>query len=65
MKEFYCEIRNRWGNVVYSYTDIDGGWDGKSNSGQTVAPGVYFYYIQAKTEGDQEIVQQGAITVKQ
>jgi gliding motility-associated-like protein len=65
MKEFYCEIRNRWGNVVYSYTDVSGGWDGKSKSGQTVSPGVYFYYIQALSEGDQEIVQQGAITVKQ
>jgi gliding motility-associated-like protein len=64
VKEFYCEIRNRWGNVVYSYTDPAGGWDGKSKAGQVVAQGVYFYYIQALSDGDQEIVQQGAITVK-
>ena len=26
--DFHCWIYNRWGNLVYEYTDPGGGWDG-------------------------------------
>ena len=30
VKTFECTILNRWGNLIYEYTDPAGGWDGKN-----------------------------------
>lgn len=38
-------IYNRWGHEVYSYNGLDLQWDGKSNQGQNLSEGVYFYFI--------------------
>ena len=40
-------IVNRWGNVMFEWTDPSLGWDGKYK-GKAVSPGVYFYVIEAK-----------------
>ena len=44
--EFHCWIFNRWGSLVYEFTDPEGGWDGKYR-GRYVDAGVYFYVITA------------------
>lgn len=64
--EFHCWIFNRWGNLVYEYTDPGGGWDG-TYRGQPVDTGVYYYVISAKGgDGkvwDNEKESRGAITI--
>ncbi len=45
--EFKATIFNRWGQKLYSWTDINGGWDGKVN-GRLVKNGVYFVNVVAK-----------------
>jgi gliding motility-associated-like protein len=45
--EFRAVILNRWGNKLYEWTDIDGGWDGTYH-GSVVKDGVYFVVIKAK-----------------
>ena len=45
--EFHAYIFNRWGQKLYEWTDIDGGWDGKYN-GKPVKDGVYFVLVKAK-----------------
>jgi gliding motility-associated-like protein len=45
--EIELSILNRWGNVMFTTTDINGGWNGKSN-GLDAEPGVYFYTFKAK-----------------
>ena len=45
--EFHGYISNRWGKVLYEWTDIDGGWDGTYN-GKDVKQGVYYATIKAK-----------------
>lgn len=45
--EFKATIFNRWGQKLYSWTDINGGWDGKVN-GRVVKNGVYFVNVVAK-----------------
>ncbi len=45
--EFEATIFNRWGQKLYSWTDISGGWDGKYK-GKDVKQGVYFVLVKAK-----------------
>jgi gliding motility-associated-like protein len=45
--EFHAYIYNRWGQMLYDWTDSEGGWDGKTN-GRDVKEGVYFVLVKAK-----------------
>jgi gliding motility-associated-like protein len=41
--DFQMEILNRWGNVVYSFTQDNPFFSGKDISGNDLIEGVYFY----------------------
>ena len=45
--EFHCWVYNRWGRLVYEWTDPAKGWDGTFN-GRPAAEGAYFYVIRAR-----------------
>ena len=45
--EFHAYIFNRWGQKLYEWTDIDGGWNGTFH-GNPVGDGVYFVLVKAK-----------------
>lgn len=45
--EFRAIIYNRWGQKLYEWTDLNGGWDGTFN-GSPVKQGTYFVLIKAK-----------------
>ena len=62
--EFHCSILNRWGNVIYEYSDPAGGWNGRSKSGDVVEEGTYFYIIDATFEGGREIKEHGFIQLQ-
>lgn len=47
ISEFQATILNRWGRVVYSWSNPQQGWDGNIN-GKPAAEGTYFYVITAK-----------------
>ena len=44
---FKAVIFNRWGQKLYSWDNIEGGWDGKFH-GKTVPDGVYFVVVNAR-----------------
>ena len=46
LREFHCWVYNRWGHLVYDWTDPAKGWDGTIN-GRPAAEGAYFYVIRA------------------
>ena len=46
LREFHCWVYNRWGKLVYEWTDPSKGWDGTIN-GRPAAEGAYFYVIRA------------------
>ena len=58
---FQCAIYNRWGNLMGKYDDPDFMWEGTNLNGQAASAGVYFYVIQAVTNGGHEINKQGKI----
>jgi subtilisin-like proprotein convertase family protein len=61
--EFECVILNRWGNMIYSYTDPAGGWNGKTSDGKLVEEGNYFYKINATFDGGIAIEKHGFVFV--
>ena len=60
--EFHCWIYNRWGNLVYEYTDPDGGWDG-TYRGKLVDTGVYYYVVTALGSDGVKYKKRGAISI--
>lgn len=44
--QFDCWVYNRWGHMVYHWTDPAKGWDGTIN-GRPAAVGAYYYIIKA------------------
>jgi subtilisin-like proprotein convertase family protein len=61
--EFECVILNRWGNVIYTFTNPAGTWDGKTSDGKLVEEGNYFYRINATFDGGVEIEKHGFVYV--
>ena len=45
--EFHAYIFNRWGQKIYDWTDINGGWDGTWN-GKDVKDETYYVLVKAK-----------------
>lgn len=46
LREFHCWVYNRWGKLVYEWSDPAKGWDG-TIGGRPAAAGAYFYVIRA------------------
>lgn len=63
LTDFTCTIVNRWGNLIYEFTDPNSGWSGQTMSGNIVEEGVYFYIIKAKLESGDDLTKQGFIQV--
>lgn len=63
ISEFYGQIFNRWGEVIFEWSNIGGGWDGRTLAGKEIEAGTYFYIISA-TGIDGEIYNyKGAVTL--
>lgn len=45
--EFHCWVYNRWGRLVYEWTDPAKGWNGTIN-GRPAPEGAYYYVIRAR-----------------
>lgn len=60
--KFSCWIFNRWGQMLYHWTDPAQGWDGKKG-GRYVSPGVYFYVIEAEGSDGIHYKKKGDINV--
>jgi gliding motility-associated-like protein len=63
LKTFNCTILNRWGQTIREYDDPAFMWDGKDESGDDVVEGVYFYIAKAVSNGGNEILKQGNVTL--
>jgi gliding motility-associated-like protein len=63
IKTFNCTILNRWGQVIREYDNPAFMWDGKDESGDDVLEGVYFYIVKAISNGGNEIMKHGNVTL--
>ena len=60
--EFKAAVFNRWGQKLYSWTDVSKGWNGRIN-GHLVNDGVYFLVVNAKGADGRKYNIRKAITV--
>ncbi|MDF1673959.1 MAG: gliding motility-associated C-terminal domain-containing protein, partial [Vicingaceae bacterium] len=58
-----CEVYNRWGQLMYSWDNVKGAWDGRTLSGSEVPDGTYFYIIQAEGDDGTEYFQKGGFSL--
>ena len=58
--QFRMTIYDRWGEVVFTSTDKNGGWDGRIN-GQLAQPGQYMYRIEVTDTTGLKTVRTGAV----
>ena len=63
IKELSCSIFDRWGVKVSEWNTLDGGWDGKTESGNMANDGVYFYIIKATGLNEKIINEHGFLTL--
>jgi PKD repeat protein len=64
-KSFDIVVTNRWGNIVHEGKDQKGKllWNGKTDGGDNVSDGVYFYKLTATLLSNDKVVRNGFITV--
>lgn len=60
--EFHCWIYNRWGALLYEFTDPNGGWDGRYK-GRLVDTGVYYYVVTATGSDGVKYKKRGDINI--
>ncbi len=58
-----CTIYNKWGLEIYQWTGINGGWDGRTTSGQAVDSGVYFYVLEYINESGNLVKNKGFVSL--
>jgi gliding motility-associated-like protein len=56
----YFKVFNRWGQMVYSTTTLNQGWDGKLG-GHEQNSDVYVWMVQGITQDDKVITKQGTV----
>lgn len=49
IKNVTMKIYNRWGQIVHESSQTKTGWNGRTNSGNEVPDGTYFYIIDVET----------------
>ena len=59
---FEFQVYNRWGQIVFSTTELQSGWDGNYRN-ETAASDVYFYKLSYKGFDNITQVKQGNITL--
>jgi len=63
ISNFYVKIFNRWGNLVYSWTDPNFKWYGLSFNGDNLTEGVYFYIMKAEGQDGKLYEKKGSINL--
>ncbi len=60
--KLYFAIYDRWGEMVFSTTDINKGWDG-TFKGKALDPAVFVYYLKVTCIDDVQFEKKGNITL--
>jgi gliding motility-associated-like protein len=62
LKAFHISVYNRFGNMVYSSSDVNESWEG-TLKGMPAPTGIYVYVITGVSYDNKNIKQKGIITL--
>lgn len=57
------QVFNRWGQLMFSWDNIRGTWDGRTPAGSEAPDGTYFYIIKALGEDGTEYHEKGGFSL--
>ena len=60
---YLLEIYDRWGEVIFSTTDRNEGWDGRDQNGILLTEGVYVYALRIEDRDSKEHLYKGHVTM--
>ena len=63
INSLYCDIFNRWGELIYTLKAPNQSWDGFMNNGNHATEGTYFYLLQATGFDGKEYKRNGTLTL--
>jgi gliding motility-associated-like protein len=61
LRDFHCEIYDRWGVLIAEWNDAAGGWDGHTTSGMEATDGVYYYIMRLTDYSDKVTEEKGFV----
>lgn len=62
VKDYYLEVYNRWGELIFTSDNVNSQWDG-TYQGTKVLPGTYVYNISASGYYDKEFHKEGTVSI--
>ena len=63
INSLYCDIFNRWGELIYTLKAPNQSWGGFMNNGNHATEGNYFYLLQATGFDGKEYKRNGTLTL--
>ena len=63
ISDFSVKIFNRWGSLVYSWTDPNFEWNGLNYDGDNLIQGVYYFYMNATGFDGKAYQKKGSISL--
>ena len=63
LKSVQGQIFNRWGEKLFEWDAVMGGWDGRMVSGNVAPDGTYYYVVKALGADEQEYEFSGHVTL--
>jgi gliding motility-associated-like protein len=63
LKTLDAEIYNRWGEKLFEWHTPNGGWDGRTASGELSPVGTYYFIVNATGDDGKHYSEKGAFTL--
>ncbi len=57
-------IYNRWGEMIFSWSQEVAAWDGRNNAGEICPAGTYYYVFTVVTFSGEQIIYNGSVTLE-
>jgi gliding motility-associated-like protein len=61
VNDLSCAVYDRWGLKMAEWNSVQGGWDGRTSSGNMAPDGVYYYMLKATATNGKVIEKQGFV----
>jgi len=63
MTSLNCAIYNRWGQLLFTISEPNQVWDGRTPNGENAPDGVYMFILQAQGLDGKIYKEQGTLTL--